>query len=213
MKTSYLPWIGGAALVLSGLALVYLLAPPSATTQRETAPIDEPIAEPNGNADADLQRMQAQVAALQSQISAINRRSDPAAQRGGASMADMRRQIAADEQRHAAYVAGLQASFRQEKVDPRWSTNATSRLWDAINQADAMRGAARNVECRASTCRIEIADDGTGRVNKSLPLWSQQLVDVLPRMVGQTVVNQNGQTETVLYLMGPEPASSPAPKS
>lgn len=213
MKTSYLPWIGGAALVLSGLALVYLLAPPSATTRREAAPIGEPIAEPDGNTDADLQRMQAQVAALQSQMSAMNRRGDPAAQRAGMPMADIRLQVAADEQRHDAYVAGLQASFRLEKVDPRWSTNATSRLWDAINQADAMRGAARNVECRASTCRIEIADDGSGRINKSLPLWSQQLVDVLPRMVGQTVVNQNGQTETVLYLMGPDPASSPAPKS
>ncbi|QWF15080.1 hypothetical protein [Lysobacter capsici] len=200
-------------LVLSGLALVYVFAPQSTTAPREAVTIGEPTAERSGDSDADLQRMQAQVASLQSQINAIERRGDPASQRGVASMADMRRQIAADEQRHAAYVAGLQASFQLEKVDPRWSTKTTSRLWDAINQADAMRGAARNVECRASTCRMELADDGSGRVNKSLPLWSQQLVDVLPRMVGQTVVNQNGQTQTVLYLMGPDPASSPAPKS
>jgi hypothetical protein len=211
MKTSYLPWIGGAMLGIAGLALIHAYSSQSGTAQDSGTRRGDASTDAATHDDPELRRMQADLASLQSQMSAVGNRvaaSSPARQ----PMADLRRQVAADEQRHAAYVATLQASFGLEKVDPRWSSNATTRLWDAINRADALRGAARSVECRASTCRIEIDDDGSGDLNKSLPLWSQQFTDVLPRMVGQTITLQNGQTELVLYLMAPEPARLPAPK-
>jgi hypothetical protein len=161
-------------------------------------------AQPPGTAD--------QIAALQAQIDKL--RTQTAAQRlnGDASPVDQKRAIEEDSRRHAAYVAGLQSAFGQERVDPRWAPAATSRLWDAINHDDTMRGAMRNVECRATTCRVQVSDDGSGSVNKNLPLWSQQVSDLLPRMVGQSVVNARGQTETVLYLMAPDPAAARGPR-
>lgn len=214
MKNSLLPWIGVAALALAGLS-AYRLSQPSASDRANTDARArdgaDHAARPVHN-DAEMQRMQAALDTLQSQVSSMRASAGAQAPAAAKSTAQIRQQAEADAQRHAAYVASLQASFKLETPDPRWSSATTSRVWEAINQTDAMRDATRNVECRANTCRIEIRDDGSGRVNKSLPLWSQQFTDVLPRMVGQTVTHQNGQSDMVLYLMGPQPAPVAAPK-
>lgn len=213
MKNSLLPWIAAATLAVAGLIAHQLLRPsPAGHADDDAARADSggTGASP-GQDDAELRRMRAVLDALQSQVSTLDARAGARAP-AALSKQPIRERVAADAQRHAAYVATLQASFKLEPVDPRWSTATTSRVWDAINASETMRGAARGVECRASSCRIEIRDDGSGRVGKDLPLWSQQFTDVLPRMVGQTVVDQNGQSAMVLYLMGPQPAPVPAPK-
>ncbi|MGH8083129.1 MAG: hypothetical protein ACREP7_21300 [Lysobacter sp.] len=209
MKTLLLPWIGGALLGLSGVAVLYHLNVAADTPPIAQAPSSDSEAPSAGvrseNATTELAALQAQIDQLKAQA---------AAQRlaGKAPAEDRTHGIEEDRQRHAAYVAGLQSAFRQERVDPRWAPDATSRVWDAINGNDVMRGAMRNVECRATTCRVEVADDGSGNVNKNLPLWSQQMTDLLPRMVGQQVVGANGQTGTVLYLMAPDPGSARGPR-
>lgn len=213
MKNPLLPWIAAATLAVAGLIVHHLLrASPTGHADDGAAIADhEDTGASPGHDDAELRRMRAALDALQSQVSTLDARADAPAP-VFVSKEQIRDRAAADAQRHAAYVAGLQASFKLETVDPRWSTATASRVWDAINASEAMRGAARGVECRAHSCRIDIRDDGSGRVNKDLPLWSQQFTDVLPRMVGQTVVDQNGQSAMVLYLMGPQPAPVPAPK-
>ncbi|MBT2746618.1 MULTISPECIES: hypothetical protein [unclassified Lysobacter] len=210
MKTISPTWIGGALLGLGGLAIFLYLdsdtrqavsqSGPAVSAQTQTA---DPT-QSSGSAD--------QIAALQAQIDKL--RTQTAAQRlhGDAAPADQKRAIEEDSRRHAAFVAGLQAAFGRERVDPRWAPTATTRLRDAINHDATMRGAMRNVECRATTCRVQVSDDGRGSVNKNLPLWSQQLSDLLPRMVGQSVVGANGQTETVLYLMAPDAAATRGPR-
>jgi hypothetical protein len=210
MKTISLTWIGGALLGLGGLAIFYHF---DSDTRQIVSQSPSAISAQTGNDNpAPSPNTADEIAALQAQIDKL--RTQTAAQRlnGNAPPVDPKRAIEEDRQRHAAYVAGLQSAFGQERVDPRWAPAATSRLWDAINHNDTMRGAMRNVECRSSTCRIQVSDDGSGSVNKNLPLWSQQVTDLLPHMVGQSVVNANGHTETVLYLMAADPATPRGPK-
>lgn len=212
MKTISLPWIGGALLGLGALSILYHFS--SQTRTQETASVA------TGNitalaTDSNAQSSQAtrdELAALQAQIDRL--RAQQTAQRLTADNppVDAKRGIEEDHRRHLAYVAGVQAAFRQERVDPAWSPIASSRIRDAISHNEAMRGAMRNVECRSSTCRVEISNDAGGAANKNLPMLLQQFSDLLPRTVAQSVVNASGQTEMVLYLMAPDPASAGGPK-
>jgi hypothetical protein len=210
MKTISRTWIGGALLGLGGLAIFFRLDSDTQQTVSQSRPAA--AAHTQAADPAQSSGTAEQIAALQTQIDKL--RTQTAAQRlnGEASPIDPKRAVEQDRRRHAAYVAGLQSAFGQERVDPRWAPTTTSRLWDAINHDDTMRGAMRNVECRATTCRVQVSDDGSGSVNKNLPLWSQQLSDLLPRMVGQSVVGADGRTETVLYLMAPDPAAARGPR-
>lgn len=211
MKTSLISGIGGAALVLA-LAGWFVLRPDAARTDDDAG-----IAAPSADAVAaqppaseDLRQMQAQVAALQAQVAGLKGRDRGA--NATISPEEGRRRNQEDERRHAAYVAKIQSEFALEPVDARWSSNATSRLWNSLNQSQDMRGAARDVQCRSTMCRVEMSDDGSGAIDKHLPLWAQQFADTMPRMVGQTTRNPRGGAERVLYLMSPEPTAPPVPK-
>jgi len=206
MKISYPLWIGGAALTSFALAWAW-----SARTGRIDAAAGTPaplaaVADAAPAREDELRRLREQVEAMQAQIAASERRrgADPAT----ASPDQARHLAEQDRQRHAAYVAGLQSSFRLEPTDPRWSAATSARLLDSLQRDDALRGAAREVECRSSSCRIELTLDAAGAVDKRLPLWSLQLADALPRMVGQSVVRPNGERALVLYLLGPQPAAA-----
>lgn len=210
MKTSLLPGIGGAALVLLALAGWFAFRPDAAPAAGESSNAAHSAAATAAQAPAsdELQQMQAQVAALQAQVAGLKGRDANAP----VSPEEGRRRNQEDERRHAAYVARIQSEFALEPVDPRWSSNATSRLWNSLNQSQDMRAAARDVQCRSTMCRVEMSDDGSGAIDKHLPLWAQQFADTMPRMVGQTTRNQRGGAERVLYLMSPEPTAPPVPK-
>lgn len=212
MKTSALPWIGGALLASCALALAWSARPGRvADAAGASAASTDAAAAATPASDDELRQLRAQVAAMRSELAASGRRADAAPSDPSASPDQARRHAERDRQRHAAYVDSLQSSFRLEPTDARWSAATSSRLLDALQRNDALRGAARDVQCRSSSCRIELSLDPGGAVDKQLPLWSQQFADVLPRMVGQAVVRPNGERAMVLYLLGPQPPAA-APK-
>ncbi|MEI2454892.1 hypothetical protein [Lysobacter firmicutimachus] len=203
MKLSAWLWIGPGLLALAALATVYHSANETTPAPNAAAPANEHTRE-----DAELQRMRDEIAGLRSQMVALHRsgadaRADPAA---------LRQRAEAGERKHEAYLDALRQNFRRETADPSWSPAMTSRLWNAIRADEAMREAARDVECRSTLCRVEIRDGGDARLQKQLPLWSQQFADALPRMVAQYAPGANGRGEMVLYLLGPEPAPGASAK-
>ncbi|HTE56767.1 MAG TPA: hypothetical protein VK698_38200 [Kofleriaceae bacterium] len=165
-------------------------------------------------ASTDMTRMRTQVAVLQAQVAGLRDQvaagpaptADQAAAEVVVSDADRR---AEGDRRQAAYIAGIEAAFAREVVDPGWSPAISKRVWAAIDGIDVMRGATRGVECRATSCRVEVQDDGSGALSKGLPLFAQQFADALPRMAGQVVRDESGPTGMVLYLMGPDQAPGP----
>jgi len=70
--------------------------------------------------------------------------------------------------RYHAYIAGVEAAFRQEARDPRWSADTSTVIQTALATNQELRPLAGSVECRSRTCRVEVTDDGSGALSKQL---------------------------------------------
>jgi len=103
------------------------------------------------------------------------------------------------ERRHREYVAGVVASFRSEATDPRWSSATSSVIQAAIADDHDLRPLVHGVECRSRTCRVEIADDASGKPSKSLLMLVHQVSRDLPSVVFDRVENGGGAA-MVLYM-------------
>jgi hypothetical protein len=104
------------------------------------------------------------------------------------------------ERKRKDYVAGIDAAFRKEAQDPQWSAATTSTVQSALAVDEELRSAGRGVECRSQTCRVEIADDGSGKLGKALPMFVHHVGPTLPTMTADRVVDGNGRATMVLYL-------------
>ena len=104
------------------------------------------------------------------------------------------------ERKYQAYIAGVDAAFRQEATEPRWSSAASAAVHKVIAGDDDLRPLARGVECRSHTCRVEIADDGSGKLGKLLPMFAQQVGQELPSVLANRVENAGDTATVVLYM-------------
>lgn len=114
-------------------------------------------------------------------------RSDPAAR-------------AEAERERQEQMAVIEADFRQEPTDPHWSSEAAAAVQEAMAGDEAARTALRNIECRANTCRVEMTDDDTGKLAKSMPLLVQQLAQTLPSVTANQVDDGDGAKTMILYM-------------
>lgn len=115
-------------------------------------------------------------------------------------MAEMHAGRAADAERHHAYVAEVAQAFNNEKTSAGWATQVASRINTAIGSDDALKDVPHSVECRERTCRLQIDDDSSGKVNQSIPFVAMRLVDVLPEISAERVDQGNGRSTMVLYM-------------
>jgi hypothetical protein len=119
---------------------------------------------------------------------ATNLRTDPVAR-------------AAQQRMYREHMASVEAAFRKEPTDPLWSS-ATSGLVQATLHADNdLRSLARGVECRSQSCRVEIADDGTGSVGDLLPMFALQLGSALPSVIVDRIEDGRGTATMILYML------------
>lgn len=107
---------------------------------------------------------------------------------------------AEQEREYRAYMAGVDAAFRAEPTDPPWSSATSLIVRTALSGDGDLRRLARNVECHSRTCRVEIADDGPGKLGVLLPMFTQQVGDQLPSAVADRIVNPAGGATIVLYM-------------
>jgi hypothetical protein len=59
---------------------------------------------------------------------------------------------------------------------------------------------ADNIDCRSDSCRVEVRDDGSGSLSKSMPMLAQQLAGTLPTITANNISQPNGESAVVLYL-------------
>jgi hypothetical protein len=97
-------------------------------------------------------------------------------------------------------VDGVAAAFRGEVADAGWSTTASSAIQAAIAGDEALTPLARGVECRSRTCRVELVDDGSGRLVQALPMFIHHLGRDLPRVTVDRVEGTGGPAAMVLYM-------------
>lgn len=97
--------------------------------------------------------------------------------------------------------ASTESAFRNEKDDAHWSSDAVSQVRAALDQADpALRGQVRSIECRSTSCRVEVNSDASLALDRSLPAISSGLVNSMPNMSAARLDQGDGREATVLYF-------------
>jgi hypothetical protein len=97
-----------------------------------------------------------------------------------------------------AHIADLEANFVAEPRDSSWSSATYNAIVEALN-ANELRDAARSIECRSQTCRVEIVDKGPD-TNGMIMRATRQLGQTLPTVEWDHVDDGNGRRSKVLYL-------------
>jgi len=118
---------------------------------------------------------------------------------------------AEQERQYHEYMAGVEDAFRNEVRDLQWSSATSSVVRAAITGDDDLRTLARDMECRSHTCRVEIVDDGSGKLDKVLPAFTQQVGQDLPSLVADHVEDAGGGKMIVLYMSRGDNAQATAP--
>jgi hypothetical protein len=210
---------------LSGMAVCSLhSATEVADTERPSADARQPI-DPTGEGpriprapatpiagaataeSAELAELRQEVARLRRQMPAQRERqaaAQPAGPNGQAPAAEARRMHrdtrAEREAKVREYMAGVDTAFRKEATDPQWSSATSSVIHAALVADNDLRPLAGGVECRSRTCRVEITDDGSGKLGKLLPMFAQQVGQELPSVVADRVETARGVATMVLYM-------------
>lgn len=211
-----------ALALLSAAAMTWLSSRGQATTsesppavQASTArdcPECRQLATQIGVVEQSLALMRSQLAALRGQPSAHTASdANPANTPTPTTPEDVAEMRAAEAEHHRDFMAGVAQRFAEEKIDGAWANRAASRIDTRFSEDNALRGMAHNVECRERTCRLEIEDDGSGRLPQSVPRLALGLVDVLPTFSAEQVERGDGRHSLVLYLSSqPQVAMSAA---
>ncbi|CAK0772434.1 conserved hypothetical protein [Gammaproteobacteria bacterium] len=107
---------------------------------------------------------------------------------------------AEEERAQHERMESFEATFRQESTDPQWANAEATAVRAALSGDDIGQLALQNLECRSNSCRVELADDGTGGLAKSLPLFIQHLAETLPYATANQVANGASGTSLILYM-------------
>ena len=94
----------------------------------------------------------------------------------------------------------LQAEFFTEPRDAAWSTESTSTIRSAIGDTARMKEALRAIDCRSTTCRVELAGESSSFFEGDLVPFARQLSTRLPNIVFDYASDAQGQKLVVLYL-------------
>lgn len=76
----------------------------------------------------------------------------------------------------------------------------SSAVQAAIGETAELRQMAKGVECRSSTCRVELTDDGSGKLASILPMFAMRVGQQLPSVDARRIGDASGAATLVLYM-------------
>ena len=159
------------------------------------------------HATEQIEQLQRSLLALKSQLAAQQSASKEIASgqqqpsvKESSSRENVEARRAADAELYREYMAGAAQSFNNEKVDPSWATQTSSRVSATLASDDELKRYRPRVECRSRTCRVEIQDDGTGIVPTRMPHIAGAVADLFPSIAAEHIDQGNGQRMVALYL-------------
>jgi hypothetical protein len=164
---------------------------------------------PGGQATnlADLAELRGEVESLKAEVLALRHQppaqSSPVPSRAdGPPAPDVRSDPSALDEAatRQAQMEMIDAAFRRQTIDQSWSANTTSAIHEVLNSTEVGGLHAETIDCRSSSCRVELHDDGTGRLSKSLPIVAQQLAGSMPTVMANTIPQGDGTSNVVLYM-------------
>ena len=112
----------------------------------------------------------------------------------------MSEQIERDKAEWAGHMTEVEADFEAEPRDARWAQETASLLSARASSDAVMRTAVKRIECRSSTCRVEMVDDQKGPFTRQLPLFVQSIGTVFPLAEVRTVENADGTRTLSVYF-------------
>jgi len=174
-----------------------------------TAPANAPATQTEVAAlRTELTQLRAALADLRRQLHGVSAAATVAAD-GDSGKPPMNANAQAQEERQRLQeMDALESQFRQEPADTVWSSRTSSQVDEALAGIAVTPAGVRDLECRARTCRVEIAgnavaaqdDDDPASLDKGLPLLAQQLAGSLPSLTAFQVDDGHGGMNTVLYF-------------
>jgi hypothetical protein len=181
-------------------------SPVATNTQSRILPASGNGGTPPLSSEANLGELRQQVTLLRrevrdqrEQVARIPRTRDVAAIAPDPRTDPVARQEA--QQTERMRIATSEAAFQGERGDGRWAQATTSAIQAALTQVDdAVRGQVRSIECRSTSCRVEINAGANDSLAQELPLVIAQLGQTLPHMTAGQIDQGDGRQATVLYL-------------
>jgi hypothetical protein len=107
---------------------------------------------------------------------------------------------AESDREHQVAVDSIEAGFHRQVVDSAWSASTTSAIQRALSGEQGGGIQAENIDCRSSTCRVELRDDSSSRIKNALPTLLMQIGESTPTVTANTIPLGNGTATVVLYL-------------
>jgi hypothetical protein len=156
----------------------------------------------------DVAALKEEIASLRAEVSAMRQQRPRQAESAPARadnqpVGDVRNDPVARAEalrQHQADIEAVDAAFRKQSIDPTWSASTSSTIREVLNSEDVGGLQADNIDCRSEGCRVELHDDGSGRLGKGLPVFAQQLAGSMPTVIADTVPQANGGSTMILYM-------------
>jgi len=98
------------------------------------------------------------------------------------------------------HIAAGDAAFKAEPGGPGWAGSATDLLRARSVSEKVIRAAVKQIDCRSTTCRVEMVDDQKGEFARRLPVFLQGVSNVFPMGQARTVDNADGTKTLSVYL-------------
>jgi hypothetical protein len=169
-------------------------------TAAHAAPVDSAPSD-----DADARELRARLDILQAQISGLQQqladRAGNAVPAPPASSATSPKPLddTADKKRVIDRLEQVDLDFQVETRDPRWSRNTTSEFRSAVGRSDVLQKAFQSIDCRSTTCRVEMLDDRSPEFQRALMELAHTLTATVPSMSGRRLVRPDGTAVAVYY--------------
>lgn len=212
MKTLFIIGLSLVGGVGGFLLLNWLRPEPVGSHPLRAVPIANPVSDQNNAEQQTTSELQLQVQQLALEVAALRRQiaSAPVASASSTHTEtdssrpsidmhtpEARAQV---KQEHHERIADVEAEFRSEGRDPRWSTAMEGSIRDTLRAAHLTQGDLQNVECQSKTCRVDLAVKDPVEFSQEIPRIISGLAAQLHGSAMDFIDNPGGGHSGVLYL-------------
>jgi hypothetical protein len=107
---------------------------------------------------------------------------------------------AADVRAFETHVNAIAASFDREVRDQRWATEAGALLKSVFDAPSMQAVKLTSIDCRTTTCRVELDTDGSPDVSHLLSHASLQTAEIFSHSVVQQLGRSDQRSSVALYM-------------
>ena len=144
--------------------------------------------------------LQRDVDALKGELSRLSREPTGAQSEAGTVPATKLETKDETERSRKAAIAKTEETFASEPSDASWSSARVAGIRQLAESNEGIRKALHSIDCRSTTCRVELVDDLSTNLGDNLPIFLSTLATVLPNVAADRVTGPDGVASYVLYL-------------